>query len=151
MLRSAGGGTLARVSQRRYTFPASHRIRTRTEFARVFDARVREARGPLMMYALPNDLDHPRLGISLSRRVGTAVRRNRIKRLLRESFRLHQHDLPRGYDLVVTVRPHAPMRLDDYRKLMGALMLKLHRAWEKRSWTRGASAGDGDDQSCGGC
>jgi ribonuclease P protein component len=118
---------------RSYTFPPTHRLRSRLEFSRVFDARVREHRGPITLYSLPNDLPHPRLGISMSRRVGTAARRNRIKRLLRESFRLHQHDLPRGYDFVVTVRTHEPLILAEYQKLMTALMLKLHTTWQRRA------------------
>jgi ribonuclease P protein component len=118
---------------RTYTFPRTHRLRSKLDFACVFDARVREHRGPVTMYALPNDLGHPRLGISMSRKVGTAARRNRIKRLLRESFRLHQHDLPRGYDFVVTLRPHEPLILPDYQKSVTALMLKLHATWERRA------------------
>src|SRR5687768_6360377 len=117
---------------RTYTFPRTHRLRSKLDFARVFDARVREYRGPVTLYALPNDLAHPRLGISMSRKVGTAARRNRIKRLLREAFRLHQHVLPRGYDFVVTLRPHEPMILAEYQKIMTALMLKLHTAWQRR-------------------
>jgi ribonuclease P protein component len=117
---------------RSYTFPGTHRLRSKLDFARVFDARVREYRGPVTLYALPNELPHPRMGISMSRKVGTAARRNRIKRLLRESFRLHQHDLPRGYDFVVTVRPHEPMILAEYQKIMMALMLKLHAVWQRR-------------------
>jgi ribonuclease P protein component len=88
-----------------YSFPRSRRLAGKLAFSRVFDAKVRESRGPLMVYAHPNDLPHPRLGISIGRKVGSAPKRNRIKRLLRESFRLMQHDLPRGYDFVVVVRP----------------------------------------------
>ena len=56
-----------------YTFTRTHRLRSKLDFARVFDARVREYRGPVTLYALPNDLPHPRLGISMSRKVGTAA------------------------------------------------------------------------------
>src|SRR5439155_22606439 len=112
------------MPQRSQTYPKSHRLGGKLQFAAVFDAKVKESRGPLAVYSLPNELGHPRLGISISRRVGTAVRRNRIKRLLREAFRIHQHDLPRGYDLVFVVRPHAPMILAEYLKLMTALMLR---------------------------
>jgi ribonuclease P protein component len=110
-----------------YTFPSSHRLHGPAAFAAVYDGKVRESRGPLTIYARLNDLPHARLGLSVPRHVGTAVRRNRIKRLLRESFRLMQHDLPRGYDLVVVVRPHEPLILAEYQKLMSALVLKLHR------------------------
>ena len=114
-----------------YAFPKSLHVRRPAEFAAVYDAKVRDARGPLTAYAKPNDLGHPRLGLSVSRRVGTAPRRNRIKRLLRESFRLMQHDLPRGYDLVIVVRPHEPQLLADYQRLLSALAIKLHQKWQR--------------------
>jgi ribonuclease P protein component len=120
------------MSDRRYTFSKAKRVRGREEFAAVFDAKVRQSRGPLTAYAIPTDRNAPRLGLSVSRRVGTAPRRNRIKRLLREAFRLMQHDLPRAYDLVIVVRPHEPHTLAEYQKLLTSLMVKLHQAWENR-------------------
>lgn len=107
-------------------------MRGRLEFAAVFDARVRQSRGPLTAYALPSDRPSPRIGFSVARRVGTAPRRNRIKRLLREAFRLMQHDFPRPYDLVIVVRPHEPLLLADYQRMLSALMLKLHQEWQRR-------------------
>ncbi|MGH7176206.1 MAG: ribonuclease P protein component, partial [Tepidisphaeraceae bacterium] len=104
------------MTARRYTFDRRRRLHGKRAFAAVYEAKVRQTRGPLTAYAQPNDLDHPRLGISISAAVGTAVRRNRIKRLLRESFRLLQHDSPRGYDLVVVVRRHEPLILAEYQK-----------------------------------
>ena len=115
-----------------YSFPKSLRIRSRSEFSAVFEDRVKAVRGPLIAHARPNNLPHPRLGISISRSVGTAPRRNRIKRLLREAFRLQQHDWPIGYDLVLVVRPHEPLILAEYQKLLTALMLKLHSAWQAK-------------------
>ena len=114
------------------------------EFARVFDGRVRESRGPLTIYALPNESGKSRLGLSVPRKVGTAVRRNRVKRMLREAFRLMRHDLPAGYDLVVTVRPHEPLILAEYQKLLMALALRLHRAWEGK---KGRPQPGGDERS----
>jgi ribonuclease P protein component len=98
----------------------------------VFEAKTRQSRGPLTIYGLPNGLPHPRLGISISRKVGTAPVRNRIKRLLRESFRLLQHDLPAGHDWVVVVRPHEPAILADYQRLMSGILVNLHQTWRKR-------------------
>lgn len=112
-----------------YAFPKSLHLRKPAEFAAVYDARVREARGPLLVYAKPNELGHARLGLSTSRKVGTAPRRNRIRRLLRETFRLMQHDFPRGYDLVVVVRSHEPLMLAEYQKILSASVVKLHRRW----------------------
>ena len=119
---------------RRYTFPKTSRVRNRREFSAVFDAKVRQARGPLVAYAIPTDRPTPRLGLSVPKHVGTAPRRNRIKRMLRESFRLMQHDFPRPYDLVIVVRPHPPMILAEYQRLLSGLLVKLHQAWQKRGF-----------------
>jgi ribonuclease P protein component len=110
-------------------FPRSHRLSGKLAFSAVYDAKMKISRGPLAAYSFPNDLGHPRLGISISRRVGSAPIRNRIKRLLREAFRLHPYQWPRGYDLVVVVRPHKPMELADYQRLMSEMISKSHSAW----------------------
>ncbi|HEY2584966.1 MAG TPA: ribonuclease P protein component [Tepidisphaeraceae bacterium] len=117
----------------RHTFPKSHRLSNRDDFTAVYEAKVRESRGPLTVYARPNALPHPRLGLSTSRKVGTAPRRNRIRRLLREAFRYLQHDLPAGYDLLIVVRPHEPLMLAEYQKLLMAMVVKLHSVWQKRA------------------
>ena len=122
----------ARQNRARYTLPRDARLRGKEAFTRVYDQRVRDSRGPLTIYAAPNDLAFSRLGLSLSRKVGNAVRRNRIKRLLREAFRLLRHDLPRGYDLLVVVRPHEPLSLAEYQRILSAACVKLHNVWEKR-------------------
>ena len=119
------------LGEQRHTFPRSHRLSGKESFAAVYDARVRQSRGPLTMYAAPNQLDHSRMGISISRRVGSAPKRNRIKRLLRESFRLMQHELPKGYDWIVVVRGHDVMELADYQAILDGLARKLHAMWEK--------------------
>jgi ribonuclease P protein component len=98
-------------------FGRAHRLSGRRAFAAVFDARQKTARGPLVIFRRPNELGHPRLGLSVSGRVGNAVRRHRIKRLLREAFRLLQHDLP-ACDFVLVVRPHKPLGLPEYQRLL---------------------------------
>ncbi len=57
--------------------------------------RVRKSAGPLVVSIAPSGLDEHRLGLSVGRRVGSAVLRNRIKRSLRESFRHARDQLPR--------------------------------------------------------
>ncbi len=93
-------------------FAKNQRIRKKTEFDAVFARRQRVFEGPIGVYVAPNQQPHSRLGISMSRKVGTAARRNRIKRLLRESFRLRQHELPAGWDIVVVLKPHEPVSLE---------------------------------------
>lgn len=114
------------MPQRR-TLPRSHRLSGRIAFRRVFDNGMRANRGPLAAYFLANDLPHPRLGLTVPRQVGSAARRNRIKRLLREAFRHLQHDFPAPCDLVLVVRPHEPLPLPEYQRILSALVIRAHR------------------------
>jgi ribonuclease P protein component len=117
---------------RRFTFPRRSRIGGRGTFKTIRDTGIRESRGPITVWAVPNDASRMRLGISIGRHVGTAARRNRIKRLLRESFRLMQHDLPVGYDVLIGVKPHPPMILAEYQKLLSSMLVRIHGKWEKQ-------------------
>jgi len=131
-------------SSPRFHFRASQRLHGRRAFAAVFGARMRKVVGPLIVYGKRNDLPHNRLGLSVSRRVGSAVTRNRIKRLIREAFRLSQHELPTGYDLVVAVRPHKTAELSDYQRMLQTAVAALHHQWRRRS--KMSSTDDTDKQ-----
>jgi ribonuclease P protein component len=87
-----------------YRFPKSRRLLKSAEFDRVFARRRSQSDRVLIVYACENNDEPPRLGLVVSRKVGGAVVRNRWKRCLREAFRLAQHELPRGLDLVVMPR-----------------------------------------------
>ena len=116
----------------RHLLPPSRRLHTRADFAGAYDARAKRSAGPILMFSRPNGLGHPRLGTSLSRKVGNSVRRHRIKRLLREAFRLGQHELPSGYDYLIVVRPHAPLELAEYQRMLSELAGKLDAEWKRR-------------------
>ncbi|HJT31527.1 MAG TPA: ribonuclease P protein component [Pirellulales bacterium] len=86
-------------------FRREHRLRRRADFDRVYRRRRSVSDELLIVYGCENGLEHPRLGLSVSRKVGGAVLRNRWKRLLREAFRLNRAELPSGIDLIVAPRP----------------------------------------------
>ena len=88
-------------------FPARVRLRKRADFARVYLRRCSVSDALLLIFVDSNGLTHPRLGLSVSRKVGNAVRRNRWKRLLREAFRLSQGQLSAGLDIILIPRPAA--------------------------------------------
>ena len=102
-------------------------------FKTVYDERMSARVGPIVVYTRPNGLDHPRLGLSVPRAVGSAVARNRIKRRLREAFRHAQHDLPGAYDVVINVRRHEALPADEYRRHLADVIERLHRRWTRRN------------------
>jgi ribonuclease P protein component len=88
-------------------FPASRRLRTSREYTQVWRQGRRCHTAHLLVIALSGSATETRLGVSVSRKVGNAVCRNRIKRWLREYFRLHHAGLAVGVDLSVVVKPGA--------------------------------------------
>ncbi|MCP4246543.1 MAG: ribonuclease P protein component [bacterium] len=89
---------------RRLIFGRNRRLTRQRDFERVFARRCSRGDRWLVVYVDTNDLDHPRLGVKAGKRLGNAVRRNRIKRRIREAFRLHQHDLSPGLDIICIPR-----------------------------------------------
>ncbi len=118
---------------RSYAYPKALRLRKQGEFDAVYQAGVVKNLGPLRVLGKPNELGHCRLGLNVSGRVGKAVVRNRIKRLLREAFRLSRYDLTGAYDLIVIVRPHEPLKLPDYQRLLLEAVAKLDRHWKGKT------------------
>lgn len=89
------------------TFPARRRLRRKSDFEAAYAGGRRLGNGFFGVIALSNDQGGPRLGLAVAVRVaGGAVERNRIRRIIRESFRRHQHELP-PLDLVVSARQRA--------------------------------------------
>ncbi|MGE4559841.1 MAG: ribonuclease P protein component [Desulfobulbus sp.] len=104
----------------RNTLPKTHLLRTNGEFQCVYRAGRRSYGNGFAVIVLANALPWNRLGISVQRKVGNAVRRNRIKRLIREVFRCNRTRFPQWSDIVITVRPHFPF--DSLEELQNALL-----------------------------
>ncbi len=91
----------------RLTLPAQRRLRRKSEFEAAYASGRRVGNGYFAVTAHTNELGWPRLGMAVaSRTAGGSVERNRIRRIIRESFRLHQHEIP-ALDIVVSARARA--------------------------------------------
>ena len=77
------------------------RVRSQRIFKTAFANRCRVSGQWLTLFAVRNEVGFVRLGISVGRRFGSAVERNRVKRLIREAFRRIRHELPPGLDMIV--------------------------------------------------
>lgn len=120
-------------------FRRAMRLSGSAAFSAVFEAKMRKNAGPLSVLTRPNALRFSRLGLSVSRKVGNAVKRNRVKRRLREAFRLQQHELPPGYDVVIVVRPHRPLLpMADYARLLRTALDAADTNWRRRHRSAGS-------------
>jgi ribonuclease P protein component len=106
-------------------FPRSLRLRSAADFRRVYEQGERAGDAYLLLIAAHNDLPWTRMGVSVSRRHGNAVRRNRKKRLLREAFRLSQQLVPAGLDLILIPRQRDDALLEDFRRSLPRLARRL--------------------------
>jgi ribonuclease P protein component len=88
--------------------PNRGRLSRSAEFERVYRQGRSTANRHLVLYTFPNpSAERPRLGLSVSRKVGGAVERNRVKRMLREAFARVEPELRSDQDVVVVARPSA--------------------------------------------
>lgn len=98
---------MPRNSSPDFSLPPSERIRKRAEYLRVQTSGRKLTSPKLLTFFLRSEHPHPRLGVTVSKKVGNAVRRNRVKRLLREAYRLQKRQLPAGADVVFVARAEA--------------------------------------------
>lgn len=110
-------------------FPKAVRIRSRLDFATVYERGVRIGDACFSLIALANEDSRTRLGLAVSKRCGNAVRRNRLKRRLREAFRLSRAELPTGLDLVIQPRADTPIQLVPLRQSLISLTKRAAKKW----------------------
>jgi ribonuclease P protein component len=90
-----------------FNLPRDLKLLTAENFQNVFSKAERFGNYSFTVLVRSNDLDHPRLGLAISKKCAKrAVDRNRIKRLFRESFRINQHKLP-SVDIIAMCKPSA--------------------------------------------
>ena len=82
------------------SFSKDHRLRKSTEFRRVFSRGKRAATRYFVIYSLRNQLLFPRIGIQVKAKIGSAVKRNYIKRMVRETFRRMKTEFCQPVDLI---------------------------------------------------
>jgi ribonuclease P protein component len=105
------------------------RLRSPTDFKRVYETGRSAGDGCMVVYVCRNDLGRTRLGMSVSRKVGGAVERNKWKRHVREAFRLNRNELPTGLDVVAVARS----KTDDLTQAASLLIQLVGRAANKLS------------------
>ena len=88
-----------------FAFPKKKRLVDSSQFKAVLARNLRASNGLLTLYVAENDCGHPRLGVSVSKSCGSAFVRNKLKRLLRESFRQSRDKIPSGFDYLLMVSP----------------------------------------------
>jgi ribonuclease P protein component len=114
--------------------PAEH-LRRPEDFKRVYARRRSASDDWLIVYGRSNGLPHLRLGLSVSRKVGPAVLRNRLRRLYREAFRLTRQEMPVGLDLVLIPRRSEEPALADLKRALPQLVQQVARRLAREAGT----------------
>ena len=108
-----------------FGLPRARRLRRPQEFDRVFKHGVRAGDDRLLVIGCANQQEYSRSGFVVSKKNGNSVCRHHLKRLLRESFRLLQHDLPIGFDFVVIPRPLPPATIAEFQDSLRGCIRRL--------------------------
>jgi ribonuclease P protein component len=120
-------------TQKRFGHPNEARLKLKREFDAVFREGGKGVNEALVVYAKSNGLKMNRLGLVVSKKNGKAVRRNRIRRLIREAFRLENPSLPSAYDIVCIPRAFGfPDGTTALRPLFKKSVLKAVKRFEER-------------------
>jgi ribonuclease P protein component len=115
----------APLSKKRFSFRRYERLRRRKDYELAFRHGSRRHTQNFTIILRPNSLKFSRLGVTVGKKVGNAVKRNRVKRCLREFFRLHKHKLPPSNDLVIIAKKDAAtLAYNDVREELAAVLVR---------------------------
>lgn len=103
-------------------------LKLNKDFRRIYARGKNAAAANIVIYAFKNRRGLNRIGLTVSKKYGNAPERNRIRRLMRESYRLMENEIPKGYDFIFIARGRARGRKlchiqKDMRYLMGKLAI----------------------------
>jgi len=116
--------------EKRFQFSAENRLHSQQDFDSVYNHRQRAGDKYMLIFGKRNTSNRTRIGLSVSKKHGNAVVRTRIKRLLREAYRLSQHELPTGLDLIIIPRQKSGAGLEEFQASLLRLTEKLDRRLE---------------------
>lgn len=120
-----------------YTFLKKQHLRSKTDFERIYERKCKAADGVILLFAMPNGTGTTRIGLSVSKKHGGAVVRNRLKRLLREAFRLQQHRIPDGLDLIAIPLDKNKASLAGYQESLFKVSVRLNRRLDREPQSDG--------------
>lgn len=111
--------------KKRFSLGKHERLRRRKDFDLVFSDGSRRHTKNFTIILRLNGLQFSRLGVTVGKKVGNAVKRNRVKRYLREFFRLHKHKLPPSHDVVIIAKKDAAtLAYHDVRKELATVLIE---------------------------
>ena len=112
-----------------HKFPKSDRVLKRDGFRRVYEQGRKVQSRLFTAFLIANQAGNPRIGITVTRKIGNSVKRNRARRLLREAFRKNKWLAQTGVDIVINVK--RALTEAGYREVEDELVALLKRAGEK--------------------
>ncbi len=89
---------------KKFGFPKSNKIKAKREFQGVYEKGHSVVDGLSVFYIMPGENENTRIGFAVGKKVGNAVIRNHVKRMMREVFRLHKHELKKNIRIIWVAR-----------------------------------------------